>query len=201
MSEHTLQNRSFGQKVYRFVDRYRMNTFVTLSAVIQLLVVIFWRNPEINFNKLDKLVDEVAFIDNVNIIEPVTETVDVDDGEIELTTKIEKKIKKKQPDPRISGAKDAMNIGATTPVDLSPNIKPPYTDEARAAGVTGTITLEVIIADTGEVLRVRSVGKKLGYGLEAAAIRSYRRKKFSPSMISGKPLTVKVFIPVRFTLK
>ena len=91
MSEHTLQNRSFGQKVYRFIDRYRMNTFVTLSAIIQLLVVIFWRNPEINFNKLDKLVDEVAFIDNVNIIEPVTETVDVDDGEIELTEKIEKK--------------------------------------------------------------------------------------------------------------
>lgn len=62
------------------------------------------------------------------------------------------------------------------------------------------MTLEVIIGNTGEVLRVRSVGKQLGGGLEEEAIKVYRRKRFSPSILEGKAITVKVLVPIRFTL-
>jgi protein TonB len=62
------------------------------------------------------------------------------------------------------------------------------------------MTLEIVIADSGEVLQVRSVGKKFGFGLEEQAIRVYRTKKFSPSILDGKAITVKVLVPIRFTL-
>lgn len=181
----------------RFIDRNRMNLAMSLSFTLQLLVILFWRTPNLDFsNKLDHLIDEVAFIDNVQIQEAPGEAPP-EDGEIELTEK--KKVEVKE-DPRIAGAQDAAIVGATAPIDLTPHIKPEYTEEARAQGITGTITLEVVIADTGEVLQVRSVGKKLGGGLEEAAIATYKKKRFSPSILEGKAITVKVLVPIRFSL-
>lgn len=143
---------------------------------------------------MDRLVDEVAFVDNLVIQEPnVGEAAD--DGEFEVTDTI-----KKKEDLRIAGAQDAIISGATAPVDLTPNITPDYPDEARSAGITGTSTLEVIIAENGQVLRVRSVGKSLGFGLDEAAIEAFYKKRYSPSILEGKPITVKVLIPVRFSL-
>lgn len=181
--------------VHRFIDRNRMNVGLTISTILQLLVLFFWYTPDLKFNSLDKFVDEVAFVDSVSITENVADTPT--DGDVELADQLKKEIKE---DPRIAGAQDSVLSGATAPIDLSPSIKPDYTDEARAAGVEGTMTLEIVIADSGEVLQVRSVGKKFGFGLEEQAIRVYRTKKFSPSVLDGKAITVKVLVPIRFTL-
>lgn len=189
------RRRTLKNKIHRFIERNRMNTGLTLSAIIQGLIILFWYTPEIKFNKLDRLVEEVAFVDSIKITDPSNSEAPPDDGEIELTEK-----KKVQEDPRIAGAQDAAISGATAPIDLSPGIRPEYTVEARQEGVTGTITLEVIIADSGEVLQVRSVGRKLGFGLEESAIETYKIKKFSPSILEGRAVTVKVLVPIRFTL-
>lgn len=103
-------------------------------------------------------------------------------------------------DPRIAGAVNPVVGGATSPVDLTPEIIPEYTAKARAAGIEGTVTLEVIIADDGKVLRVRPVGRPLGLGLDQAAARAFRRKKFKPSVGPSGPITVKFYQPVRFSL-
>ncbi|MDF3821176.1 energy transducer TonB [Leptospira sp. 96542] len=192
----SLPTRSKRQKIHRFIDRYRLETGVTLSALLQAVIILFWFTPSFDYDSLDNLVEEVAFIDNVQIQEPTTEAKP-DDGDFDLTDK--EKLEKKE-DPRVAGASDPIVSGATSPVDLSPNVRPEYTSEAKSLGITGTMTLEVIIADTGEVLRVRSVGKNLGGGLEQEAINTYRRKRFSPSILEGKPITVKVLVPIRFTL-
>ncbi len=194
-----LDKKPFSFLLHRFIDRNRMNLAVLLSFILQLIVVIFWYTPDIQFNRLERLIDEVAFVDNVSIVETTPVESEADDGELELTDKKQVPVEKKD-DPRISGAQDATFAGATSPIDLKPGEKPLYTEDARSAGITGTITLEVIIAETGEVLRVRSVGKKLGFGLEESAIKTYKRKKFSPSILNGKAITVKVLVPIRFTL-
>ena len=186
----------FKERAHRFIDRYRIECGIGLSLFLQLMVLFFWWVPDFNFNRLDNLVEEVAFVDNVAITEPTTEAVP-EDGDFDLT---DKKKEEKKEDPRIAGAQDAVISGATPPVDLTPNLKPDYTADARAAGVTGTITLEMVIADTGEVLQVRNVGKKLGYGLEESAVIAFRRKRFSPSILEGKAITVKVLVPGLFTL-
>ncbi len=191
-----LPKRSKRQLIHRYVDRYRIETGIGLSAVLQLLILLFWFTPKFEGDSLDSLIEEVAFIDNVQIQEPVSESKPTD-GDFDLTDK--EKLEKKE-DPRIAGASDPIVSGATSPVDLTPNARPEYTTEAKSAGVTGTLTLEVVISDTGEVLRVRSVGKTLGSGLEQAAIATYRSKRFSPSRLEGKAITVKVLVPIRFTL-
>ena len=189
------KRRSKREIVHRFIDRNRLNVGISLSFIIQLFVVLFWFVPDIKFNTLEKFVEEVAFVDSVAITENVSDSPN--DGDVELTDKLNKEEKV---DPRISGAQDAILSGATAPIDLDPSTKPDYTDEARAEGITGTMTIEIVIADTGEVLQVKSVGKKLGFGLEEQAIRTYRKKRFQPSVLDGKPITVKVLVPVRFTL-
>ncbi|PJZ46173.1 energy transducer TonB [Leptospira brenneri] len=190
------QRRSKRERIHRFIDRYRIETGLAISAFVQAIIILFWFTPHLETDSLDSLVEEVAFIDNVQIQEPSTDSKPTD-GDFDLTDK-EKEEKKE--DPRIAGASDPIVSGATSPVDLSPNIRPEYTSDAKALGLTGTMTLEVIIGNTGEVLRVRSVGKQLGGGLEEEAIKVYRRKRFSPSILEGKAITVKVLVPIRFTL-
>ncbi|RHX86053.1 energy transducer TonB [Leptospira stimsonii] len=180
-------------KLKRFVERYPYESWIGLSFVLQILILLFWYTPSIEFDRLDKLVEEVAFIDNLSIQEPAEGAPE--DGDFELTDTL-----KKKEDPRIAGAQDAVISGATAPVDLTPNVIPVFTSEAKAAGISGTTTLEIVIADTGEVLRVRSVGKSLGFGLEESAIEAFYKKRYSPSILEGKAITVKVLIPVRFSL-
>lgn len=104
-------------------------------------------------------------------------------------------------DPRIATAVNAAVGGATMPVDLSPEVRPQYTAEARNAGIEGAVTLEIVIAEDGKVLRARPVGKKLGLGLDEAAARTYRAKRFKPSIgPQGKPIVVKYYERVRFVL-
>jgi len=196
VSTTTLPKRSKRQAIHRLIDRYRLEFGLGLSTLLQLLILFFWFTPSFESDSLDDLIEEVAFIDNVQITEPASESKPTD-GDFDLTDK-EKEEKKE--DPRVAGASDPIVSGATSPIDLSPNVRPEYTDEAKAQGITGTMTLEVVIANTGEVLRVRSVGKTLGSGLEQAAIATYRKKRFSPSILEGKPITVKVLVPIRFTL-
>lgn len=108
-------------------------------------------------------------------------------------------------DPRISGAQDmARMVGmgaATPPVDLTPGVQPAYPAGARSAGVSGTTMLEIVVGDDGKVLRVKNVGKQLGFGLEEAAAAAFRLKRYQPSMSQdGKALTVRFYQPVRFAL-
>ena len=104
-------------------------------------------------------------------------------------------------DPRIAGAANPIISNATAPIDLNPEIMPMYTSVARSNGIEGSIILELIISEKGQVLRARPVGKPLGYGLEQKAVDCYKRKKFKPSMNKEKdPITVKIYQPVRFVL-
>lgn len=103
-------------------------------------------------------------------------------------------------DPRAATASNPYLGGATMPLDLTPDILPEYSAAARAAGVQGTVTLELVVSDEGTVLRAKPVGKPLGHGLDEAASFAFRRKRFKPSIKDGQPITVKFYQPVRFIL-
>jgi TonB family protein len=193
--EITPKKRSKREIFHRFVDRNRLNVGISLSFFLQVFVAVFWYVPKLEFNNLDKFVEEVAFVDSVSITENAPDTPN--DGDLELADKLKNEEKV---DPRVAGAQDSVLAGGTEPIDLNPSEKALYTEEARANGVEGTITIEVVIANTGEVLQVKSVGRNLGFGLVESAIRTYKKKKFSPSLVGGVPTTVKVLIPVRFVL-
>mgnify|MGYP001550855120 CR=1 FL=1 len=103
-------------------------------------------------------------------------------------------------DPRIASAGNYIPGQATQPIDLTPWVQPQYPSRARGLGIEGMVILELIIGDEGKVLRARPV-KSLHPILDAAAVRTYMRKKYKPSINnSGKRITVKLYQPVRFQL-
>jgi protein TonB len=73
--------------------------------------------------------------------------------------------------------------------------KPTYPTNARNAGVTGTVVVEVMISEEGNVIEARALsGHSL---LQGAAVSAARLAKFLPARLSGMP--VKVTGSIRYT--
>src|SRR5215510_771216 len=76
---------------------------------------------------------------------------------------------------------------------LKPNIlyreKARYPEEARAAGVQGTVVLTVVFAVDGTIKHIIVV-KGLSHGLTEEAIAAARKIRFTPAMGDGEPISV-----------
>jgi len=75
-----------------------------------------------------------------------------------------------------------------------------YTEIARRAGVEGTVYILAKINKNGDVVDA-TVIKGLGAGLDEEALNAVRSTKFIPGKQRGKPVNVKMTIPVKFVLK
>ena len=75
-----------------------------------------------------------------------------------------------------------------------------YTDEAKAAGVEGTVVLDLVVGEDGKVRDI-SVAQGLPNGLTEAAIKALKQCQFSPGERDGKAVPVKVRgFKIRFVL-
>ena len=74
-----------------------------------------------------------------------------------------------------------------------------YTDEARSAGVEGTVTLRASIDEEGCVVRVEAL-EKLPHGLTESAVAAARRSVFRPAMENGEPVGATYVTALRFGL-
>jgi len=75
-----------------------------------------------------------------------------------------------------------------------------YTEIARRAGVEGTVYIEAKIDKAGNVVDA-IVLKGLGAGLDKEALNAVLETKFIPGKQRGKPVNVKMVIPIKFVLK
>jgi protein TonB len=76
-----------------------------------------------------------------------------------------------------------------------------YTDEARAAGIEGTVVLDLIVGADGRVSDIHVV-TGLGHGLDQAAIAALRDCRFIPGEQAGKPVGVRVRgFKIRFVME
>jgi protein TonB len=78
-------------------------------------------------------------------------------------------------------------------------VEPVYPEEARRAGIEGTVQLEIWLDERGRVRKIR-VLRSPGHGLDRAAVKAAARAVFRPGEIDGKPVPVKITIPYRFVL-
>lgn len=74
-----------------------------------------------------------------------------------------------------------------------------YPEIARRAGVHGMVSLMAYVNEDGEVVKVEVV-KGIGAGCDEEAIKAVMETKFKPGKQRGRPVKVKMGIPVRFTL-
>ena len=75
-----------------------------------------------------------------------------------------------------------------------------FTEIARRAGVEGTVFIEAKINKEGNVVDA-VVKKGLGAGLDEQALNAVLSTKFNPGKQRGKPVNVKMVIPIKFVLK
>ena len=77
--------------------------------------------------------------------------------------------------------------------------EPAYTEEARSAGVSGTIVLKVVFSAEGKVEHIL-VLQSLPYGLTEKAIAAARKIKFIPASKEGRPVSAFAQLEYTFTV-
>ena len=75
-----------------------------------------------------------------------------------------------------------------------------YTEIARLAGIEGTVVIEAVIDKEGNVIDAKII-RDIGGGLGESAINAVRTTKFTPGKQRGKPVKVKITIPIKFVLR
>jgi protein TonB len=75
-----------------------------------------------------------------------------------------------------------------------------YTEIARRVGIEGTVYIEAIIDEKGNILD-SFVKRDIGGGLGDVALNAVRDTKFKPGMQRGKAVKVRMIIPIKFVLK
>jgi len=77
---------------------------------------------------------------------------------------------------------------------------PLYTEEARQRGVQGKVKMAVLVDEQGRVASVL-IFSRLGYGLDAEAVKAAQRLRFSPATREGKPVPFWSPLIVEFNLR
>ena len=75
-----------------------------------------------------------------------------------------------------------------------------YPEIAKKAGVEGTVFLQFVVDEEGNVVDPQVV-RGIGAGCDEEALKAIRTAKFKPGKQRGKPVKVKFSLPVRFRLK
>jgi len=77
--------------------------------------------------------------------------------------------------------------------------EPAYSEEARLAGLEGTVRLSGTISEQGVPQDMR-VTKSLGLGLDEQALAAIQQWRFMPGTLEDRPLPAPIAVPVEFRL-
>jgi TonB family protein len=87
----------------------------------------------------------------------------------------------------------------STPAKLLSNPAPKYPEEAKAAGIQGTVVLDLIVDEHGAPTQIK-VLSPLGYGLEESAMEAVSHWKYQPATLGGRPVKLVTRVTVNFSL-
>ncbi|WNG40308.1 TonB family protein [Archangium minus] len=109
----------------------------------------------------------------------------------------------KATDPKEVKAYSAPKYVPVYQVDSEPTVasevKIPYPDEARRAGVEGTVTLSITVDHEGRVVKAVVV-KGIGYGCDEAARTALLRFRFKPAIKNGEAVSTEMKYSYTFLL-
>jgi len=81
------------------------------------------------------------------------------------------------------------------PKQLS-SIATPLPEDAAAAGVSGSVALEIVVDETGRVVDAR-VTRSVPL-LDSTAVAAVHQWRFSPALLDGKPVRVRMVVVINF---
>jgi len=88
--------------------------------------------------------------------------------------------------------------GQVMQTKLVHQVRPTYPREAKAAGIQGTVRLDVLIGRDGRVLNMKLVSGDPD--LAKAATMAVSKWRYKPTLLNGNPIEVLTEINVNFTL-
>jgi protein TonB len=200
--------------------KYKRYFEISLILSISLIIAAFKLAPENgvndeNFNLPQELITIENIIKTVQKIKPppppiaqsvipasneVHEEIELDDVEIDLDAKIgpPPTTPTIREEPIIFVAVEEMPkpIGGLKAIQE----KVHYTEIGRRVGIKGTVYIEAIIDEKGNVINA-IVKKGIGGGLDESALNAVNLTKFYPGKQRGKAVKVKMIIPIKFVLR
>ncbi len=87
----------------------------------------------------------------------------------------------------------------TIPAEITFKPRPAYTDEGRKLKVEGEVLLEVVFTAAGQI-KIKSVVRGLGHGLDESAIRAAEKIQFKPALKDGQPTDFPAVLHILFQL-
>jgi protein TonB len=101
-----------------------------------------------------------------------------------------------------SGIGGGAGVAGMLDSDLIPlqRIPPQYPSDARRAGITGWVKLDLTIGPDGGVRNAKVVEAKPKGLFEAAAVQAILKWRFKPKVVDGKPVTFHGIQKIDFTL-
>ena len=96
------------------------------------------------------------------------------------------------------GGAIALPEDAVPPMPSGSNVIPPYPQEARASGKTGTVVLKVVILADGTVADVQVMRGDEPF--VSAAVKTVKTWRYQPARYKGQPITVYRIIQIPFKL-
>jgi protein TonB len=102
--------------------------------------------------------------------------------------------------PDSNATDGAANFIEATPL-YKRNPPPQYPATARRRGYQGTVTLEVLVTESGTVQKIKIFESSGSPVLDNAAITAVTNWFFSPATRMGQPIAMWVMIPVQFILR
>ena len=104
------------------------------------------------------------------------------------------------PPARSDTASIAYKVGAgVSPPSVVQKVEPEYSEEGRAAGLQGTVVVQVVIGPKG-VARDARILRGLGLGLDEQAIEAISQWQFKPGVKDGQAVPVAATIEVHWRL-
>lgn len=100
---------------------------------------------------------------------------------------------------RIKSSGIVNSINLDNPPRTRSQVPPSYPLEARNAGLTGEVSVEFVVDETGRVLTARVV-KSTDSCFDAATLRAVQKWRFEPGKKNGHAVRFRMVAPVVFSL-
>ena len=204
-------------------SRYPVLTEIGLIASLVLLIVAFkvQYNPESEFiiQEEQQIVVEMEEIEQTQQIEkppppprppvpievPNDEILEDDIIDIDAEIDFDEPVDLPPPPPAAEDPEPEIFVVVENMPELIGGIeglqkRVTYPEIAKKAGVEGTVFLQFIVDEEGNVVDP-VVMRGIGAGCDEEALEAIRTAKFKAGRQRGKPVKVKFSLPVRFRLK
>jgi TonB family protein len=112
---------------------------------------------------------------------------------------LRKQVGTSQTQPPPPPAREGSRNGDVTAPVVTITPSPSYTQQARKAGLQGTVVISVVVGPDGQV-RDERVVRPLGMGLDEEAIKAVKGWRFKPATHNGEAVAVLINIEVGFDL-